>query len=86
MARGELMKKLLASYGQEDAFRAVAEQIIGEEEKKKNNVLARTLRKTLEKILGTAFRPKGLPLSSPFPMKPVSLFSALSQTGLRKTS
>ena len=48
MARGELMKKLLASYGQEDEFRAVAEQIIGEEEKKKNNVLARTLRKTLE--------------------------------------
>ena len=81
MARGELMKKLLASYGQEDAFRAVAEQIIGEEEKKKNNALARTLRN-----LGTAFRPKGLPLSSPFPMKPVSLFSALSQTGLRKTS
>ena len=30
MARGELMKKLLASYGQEDAFRAVAEQIIGD--------------------------------------------------------
>ena len=48
MARGELMKKLLASYGRDDEFRAVAEQIIVEEEKKNNKVLARTLRKTLE--------------------------------------
>jgi hypothetical protein len=32
MARGELMKKLLASYGRDDEFRAVAEQIIVEEE------------------------------------------------------
>ena len=30
MARGELMKKLLASYGRDDEFRAVAEQIIAE--------------------------------------------------------
>ena len=48
MARGELMKKLLASYGRDDEFRAVAEQIIDEEEKKNNRVLARSLRKTLE--------------------------------------
>ena len=33
MARGELMKKLLASYGRDDEFRAVAEQIIVEEER-----------------------------------------------------
>lgn len=50
MARGELMKKLLASYGREDQFRAVAEEIIGEEEKKNNRVLANTLRKTLNGI------------------------------------
>jgi SpoVK/Ycf46/Vps4 family AAA+-type ATPase len=48
MARGELMKKLLASYGREDDFRAVAEQIIDEEEKKNNRVLAKSLRRTLE--------------------------------------
>src|SRR5690606_10371074 len=48
MARGELMKKLLASYGQDDAFRSVAEQIIEEEEKKNNRVLARSLRRSLE--------------------------------------
>ena len=45
MARGELMKKLLASYGRDDEFRAVAEQIITEEEKKNNRVLASSLRK-----------------------------------------
>ncbi len=50
MARGELMKKLLASYGHEEDFRAVAEEIIGEEEKKNNRVLARSLRKTLDNI------------------------------------
>lgn len=33
MARGELMKKLLASYGNDDEFRSVAERIINEEEK-----------------------------------------------------
>lgn len=48
MARGELMKKLLSSYGQEDEFRAVAEQIILEEEKKNNRVLANSLRKSLD--------------------------------------
>src|ERR1700759_4949202 len=48
MARGELMKRLLASYGRDDDFRAVAEQIILEEEQKNNRVLARSLRRTLE--------------------------------------
>ena len=38
MARGELMKKLLASYGNDDEFRSVAERIINEEEKKNNKV------------------------------------------------
>lgn len=42
------MKKLLASYGRDEEFRAIAEQIISEEEKKNNLALARTLRRTLE--------------------------------------
>ena len=50
MARGELMKKLLLNYGREDEFRAVVEQIIAEEEKKNNKVLARGLRNALESI------------------------------------
>ena len=50
MARGELMKKLLLNYGREDEFRAVVEQIISEEEKKNNRVLARGLRNALETI------------------------------------
>ncbi|WP_108820717.1 AAA family ATPase [Pseudovibrio sp. Alg231-02] len=66
MARGELMKKLLASYGQDDSFRAVAEEIIGEEERKNNRVLARTLRQTLE-TLGHSVKPKGLGTIIPFP-------------------
>lgn len=66
MARGELMKKLLASYGHEDEFRAVAEQIIGEEERKKNRVLAKTLRKTLDN-LGQHNHAKGLAPLLPFP-------------------
>lgn len=53
MARGELMQRLLASYGRDEEFRAVAEQIIGEEEQKKNRVLARSLRRTLDNaVLG----------------------------------
>lgn len=66
MARGELMKKLLASYGKEDQFRAVAEEIIGEEERKKNKVLARSLRKTLDN-LGSNPQSKGLAPLIPFP-------------------
>ena len=57
MARGELMKKLLASYGRDDEFRAVAEQIITEEEAKNNKVLARSLRRSLEVAPPKASRP-----------------------------
>ena len=67
MARGELVKKLLASYGHEEEFRAVVEQIISEEENKNNRVLARSLRKTLDNI-GTAARSAaGLSRLVPFP-------------------
>ncbi|MBK8907785.1 MAG: ATP-binding protein [Rhodospirillales bacterium] len=66
MARGELMKKLLLSYGRDDEFRTVVEQIIDEEEQKNNRVLARSLRKALE---GVAARPqsKGLTRLISFP-------------------
>ncbi|MFL1453213.1 AAA family ATPase [Marinobacter sp. GN3S48] len=47
MARGELIKKLLESYGDENAFRAAAEVIISEEESKRNQLLAKALRRTL---------------------------------------
>jgi SpoVK/Ycf46/Vps4 family AAA+-type ATPase len=68
MARGELMKKLLASYGRDEDFRAVAEQIIDEEEKKNNRALARTLRKTLEAgPQRTQSAPKALAPLIPFP-------------------
>lgn len=67
MARGELMKKLLASYGRDDEFRAVAEQIIDEEEKKNNRVLARSLRKTLEAGPSRPSGPKALAPLIPFP-------------------
>lgn len=66
MARGELIKKLLASYGKEDQFRAAAEEIIGDEERKKNKVLARSLRKTLDN-LGSTPQAKGLAPLIPFP-------------------
>jgi SpoVK/Ycf46/Vps4 family AAA+-type ATPase len=67
MARGELMKKLLASYGRDDEFRAVAEQIIVEEEQKNNRVLARSLRQTLEGAPTRTQAPKGLAPLIPFP-------------------
>jgi SpoVK/Ycf46/Vps4 family AAA+-type ATPase len=67
MARGELMKKLLASYGRDDEFRAVAEQIIDEEEKKKNRVLAKSLRRTLEGTPSRSSQPKALAPLIPFP-------------------
>lgn len=67
MARGELMKKLLASYGRDDEFRAVAEQIITEEENKNNRVLARSLRKTLEAGPSQPSRPRALAPLIPFP-------------------
>jgi SpoVK/Ycf46/Vps4 family AAA+-type ATPase len=67
MARGELMKKLLASYGQDEVFRAVAEQIINEEEKKNNRLLAKSLRKTLEATPSRLAQPKALAPLIPFP-------------------
>jgi len=66
MARGEHIKKLLASYGQDEKFREVVEQIIADEEKKNNRVLARSLRKTLEN-LGSRPRASGLSRLVPFP-------------------
>ncbi len=65
MARGELMKKLFASRGRDEEFRAVAEQIIDEEEKKNNRVLARSLRRSLETVQPA--RPKALAPLIPFP-------------------
>jgi SpoVK/Ycf46/Vps4 family AAA+-type ATPase len=67
MARGELMKKLLASYGRDDEFRAVAEQIIMEEEQKNNRVLARSLRQTLDHAANRPPRAKGLAPLIQFP-------------------
>lgn len=66
MARGELMKKLLLNYGREDEFRAVVEQIIAEEEKKNNKVLARGLRNALETIASSQ-KPKEMNRLVPFP-------------------
>jgi hypothetical protein len=67
MARGELMKRLLASYGREDEFRSVAEEIIREEEQKDNRVLARSLRRTLESTRSGAPATRSLAPLLPFP-------------------
>ncbi|MFN6985587.1 MAG: ATP-binding protein, partial [Rhizobium oryzihabitans] len=67
MARGELMKKLFASRERDEEFRAVAEQIIDEEEKKNNRVLARSLRRSLETSAARPARPKALAPLIPFP-------------------
>lgn len=66
MARGELMKKLIASYGRDEDFRAVAEQIILEEEQKNNKVLAQSLRRSLESAPASA-APRQLAPLIPFP-------------------
>lgn len=69
MARGELLKKLLGSYGRDDEFRTVAEQIIVEEENKRNVILAKTLRRALDSSIGGGSNVKGLtpllPISDP---------------------
>lgn len=67
MARGELMKKLFASHGRDEEFRAVAELIIDEEEKKNNRVLARSLRRMLEAGPARPAAPKALAPLIPFP-------------------
>ena len=79
MARGELMKKLLASYGRDDEFRAVAEQIIDEEEKKNNRVLARSLRKTLEGSPSRSVGPRALRRSFPSLKRPRILLNESSR-------
>lgn len=61
------MKKLLASYGQDDEFRAVAEQIILEEKQKNNRVLARSLRQTLDHASNRGQKSKPLAPLIPFP-------------------
>lgn len=50
MARGELLRKLFLSYkrGHDENFRAVALEIIAEEEKKNNHQLAKSLLRILE--------------------------------------
>lgn len=48
MTRGELIKKLIASQNKPAEFRSIAMQIIEEEEKKKNFLLAKSLRKSLD--------------------------------------
>lgn len=67
MARGELMKKLLSSYGRDEEFRAVAQQIIEEEEQKNNRVLARSLRQSLEAVRNGPAAPRTLAPLIPFP-------------------
>ena len=67
MARAELTKKLIASYGRDDEFRAVAEQIISEEEKKNNRLLARSLRTILENIGASGQSNGALSRLVPFP-------------------
>jgi len=50
MARGELLRKLFASYARndDDLFRSVALEIIAEEEQKKNHALAKELLRMLD--------------------------------------
>ena len=66
MARGELMRKLLLNYGRDDEFRTVVEQIIAEEERKNNKVLARSLRKAMDGFSSKTL-PKELNRLIPFP-------------------
>ena len=51
----------------DEEFRAIAEQIIVEEEKKNNRLLAKTLRRTLEATPPKPSRPKALAPLIPFP-------------------
>lgn len=67
MARGELMKKLITSYGRDDRFRTVVEQIIDEEERKGNRVLAGSLRKSLDRLGEGAPRTAPTTKLLPFP-------------------
>ena len=84
MARGELMKKLFASVGRDEEFRAVADQIIEEEEKKNNRVLARSLRRSLEGGPTRPFHPKGLAPLIPFPDAAADLVDRIEPTQNRQ--
>jgi len=85
VARGELMKKLLASYGREDQFRAVAEQIIGDRERKRTRFW-RAVCARHWKILDRFHRPKGLHHSFHFRMRQASSFSVSSRAVRLKIS
>lgn len=65
MVRGELINKLLASYGHDDEFKAIAEQIIEEENQKNNKVLAKSLRKAL---MAMNYKPSVKPLNTFLPV------------------
>lgn len=84
MARGELMKKLFASVGRDEEFRAVADQIIEEEEKKNNRVLARSLRRSLESGPARPPRPKALAPLIPFPEAAADLIERVEPTQNRQ--
>lgn len=68
MARAELMKQLLKSYGRDDEFMSIAEKIIAEEESKNNKVLASSLRKTMQEI--------GSSKNGQRPLIPLSLYTS----------
>ena len=67
MARGELMKKLITSYGRVRTFRNVVLQIISAEERKGNRVLANSLKKSLDGLGDVAPRPAQGSKLLPFP-------------------
>ena len=67
MARGELMKKLITSYGRDETFRNVVLQIISAEERKGNRVLANSLKKSLDGLGDVAPRPAQGSKLLPFP-------------------
>src|SRR5690606_28048186 len=84
MPRGEVIMKQLASHGRDDEFRAVAELIIGEEERKGNVALARSLRKVLDASASTpaaqSSRPRGLAPLIPFPDAAAELVERIEPT------
>lgn len=81
MARGELIRKLIASHGRDKEFRDVAEMIIREEEGKGNVALARSLRKVLEATAATpSSRPKALAPLLPFPDAAAELVERIEPT------
>lgn len=80
MARGELVKKLFASYGRHDEFRAIAMQIIDEEERKNNKVLARSLRNSLAET-ATDARPRPNRLQPIDPPKPTANETLFDEVG-----